>query len=60
MPQTAFRHTPKTGLRALPPMTPTRADLHQEGNDQEQEIVSFELIGATVPPASPLSWVERS
>ena len=37
MPQTAFRHTPKTGLRALPPKTPTRADLHQGGNDQEQE-----------------------
>ena len=48
MPQTAFRHTPKTGLRALPPKTPTRADLHQEGNDQEQETYEKKILPESV------------
>ena len=48
MPQTAFRHTPKTGLRALPPKTPTRADLHQGGNDQEQETYEKKILPESV------------
>ena len=48
MPQTAFRHTPKTGLRATAPETPTRADLHQGGNDQEQETYQKKILPESV------------
>ena len=62
MPQTAFRHTPKTGLRALPPRTPTRADLHQEGNGQEQETHEKKILPESVSilPESTKSLTKKS